>query len=347
MDNYKIGSFLFRLREEKHMTQEEVGTYVGVSNKAVSKWETGEGLPNYEAMMALSTLYGVSINEILAGERKEEPVIEEKSPFWKEDGAAAYYSFTIISLLLFINAFLAVLISNLAGSIFIGAFISLVLFAIGATLYGCSFIFKKRNNGLIIANNFLGVLSFGTSLLASSCLGYMSGFNWLTVEFWTMLRILLFMSLPPAIAIWVISAKSLKQGLSLKSAMIKYGHKLTAITMLGIATYYLVYLVAGLTNSFGNSQAFPFSGILVTSFFVGCLAFGLASLKFRLSGVIGSYALIVGSCLYFVASSSTVMDSLGRYFLYDISSVYMFVIASLLAALTTASYIFYKKTLKQ
>ena len=65
MDNIAIGNYLLKLRTEKGLTQIQVAEILGVSNKAVSKWECGEALPSVEMLVALSKLYGVSVDEIL------------------------------------------------------------------------------------------------------------------------------------------------------------------------------------------------------------------------------------------------------------------------------------------
>lgn len=69
MDTQKIGKFLKELRKENNMTQEQLGERIGVTNKTVSRWETGNYLPPVECLNLLSDIYQISINEILAGER--------------------------------------------------------------------------------------------------------------------------------------------------------------------------------------------------------------------------------------------------------------------------------------
>ncbi len=69
MDTQKIGKFLKQLRKEQNLTQEQLGDKVGVTNKTVSRWETGEYMPPVECLKLLSDIYQISINEILAGER--------------------------------------------------------------------------------------------------------------------------------------------------------------------------------------------------------------------------------------------------------------------------------------
>ena len=69
MDTKKIGTFLKELRKEKGMTQEQLGERIGVSNKTISRWETGNYMPPVDCLNMLSDIYDISINEILAGER--------------------------------------------------------------------------------------------------------------------------------------------------------------------------------------------------------------------------------------------------------------------------------------
>ena len=58
-----------RLRIEKNMTQEQLGEKLHISSKTISRWETGTYMPPVEMLLALSELYGVSMNELVAGER--------------------------------------------------------------------------------------------------------------------------------------------------------------------------------------------------------------------------------------------------------------------------------------
>lgn len=69
MDTKKIGIFLKDLRNEKGMTQEQLGEKLGVSNKTISRWETGKYMPPVDCLNMLSDIYNISINEILGGER--------------------------------------------------------------------------------------------------------------------------------------------------------------------------------------------------------------------------------------------------------------------------------------
>ena len=68
MDTMKTGSYLAALRKDAGMTQQEVADRLGVSNKTVSKWESGGGFPDIAILPALAELYGVTADDLLAGE---------------------------------------------------------------------------------------------------------------------------------------------------------------------------------------------------------------------------------------------------------------------------------------
>lgn len=69
MDQKKVGAFLAQLRHEAGLTQEALGRALGVTNKTVSRWENGNYLPDVELLLLLSQRYGVTVNELLAGQR--------------------------------------------------------------------------------------------------------------------------------------------------------------------------------------------------------------------------------------------------------------------------------------
>ncbi len=69
MDVEKIGKFIAELRRNAGMTQEDLGEVLGVTNKTVSRWETGVYMPDIEMLQLLAGAFYVSINELLAGQR--------------------------------------------------------------------------------------------------------------------------------------------------------------------------------------------------------------------------------------------------------------------------------------
>ena len=68
MDKYVTGAVIRRLREERSMTQEELAEKLFVSGKAISKWETGKGLPDITLLEPLAAALGISTIELFAGE---------------------------------------------------------------------------------------------------------------------------------------------------------------------------------------------------------------------------------------------------------------------------------------
>ena len=76
MNQVKIGNLIKELRKEKNYTQEQLAEKLGVTNKAVSKWETGRGMPDLAIIQELSKILGITVSTLLNGEEnKEEEVI--------------------------------------------------------------------------------------------------------------------------------------------------------------------------------------------------------------------------------------------------------------------------------
>ena len=69
MNTYVTGNTIRKLRESKHLTQSELGVRIGVSDKAVSKWETGTGLPDLTLIQPLAQALDVSVIELMNGEQ--------------------------------------------------------------------------------------------------------------------------------------------------------------------------------------------------------------------------------------------------------------------------------------
>lgn len=67
MDNYITGATIKRLREAKGITQTQLAEQIGVSDKAVSKWETAKGLPDITLIEPLAKALGVSVMELMSG----------------------------------------------------------------------------------------------------------------------------------------------------------------------------------------------------------------------------------------------------------------------------------------
>lgn len=79
MNQEKIGTFIARRRKEKKLTQAKLASYLGITDRAVSKWERGKGLPDPVYMLELCRLLDISVNELLTGEFIEETKYQQKA----------------------------------------------------------------------------------------------------------------------------------------------------------------------------------------------------------------------------------------------------------------------------
>ena len=78
MDQQKIGGFLKELRQEKQMTQEQLAEQMGVSRRTVSRWETGNNLPDLSVIIELADFYEVDMKDLINGKRKYNNMEQEK-----------------------------------------------------------------------------------------------------------------------------------------------------------------------------------------------------------------------------------------------------------------------------
>lgn len=77
MNPEKTGAFIAELRKQKNMTQKDLAKKLGVTDKAISRWETGKGYPDIESLPALASALSVSLNELLNGE----PIVQEQTAY--------------------------------------------------------------------------------------------------------------------------------------------------------------------------------------------------------------------------------------------------------------------------
>ncbi|MDY6356798.1 MAG: helix-turn-helix transcriptional regulator, partial [Catonella sp.] len=68
MDQIKIGKFIAFCRKEQGMTQAVLAEKLGISDRAISKWETGKSMPDSGIMLDLCELLKINVNELLSGE---------------------------------------------------------------------------------------------------------------------------------------------------------------------------------------------------------------------------------------------------------------------------------------
>ena len=78
MDNIQFGRFVAQLRKEQNLTQKELAERLHVTDKAVSKWETGKGFPDLKLLEPLAQVLNVSLVELLQGERTPSPTLTKE-----------------------------------------------------------------------------------------------------------------------------------------------------------------------------------------------------------------------------------------------------------------------------
>ena len=78
MDQEKIGKFIATCRKEQNLTQEQLAEKLGITYKAVSKWECGKGLPDASIMMELCKILKITVNDLLSGEKVDKEHYQKK-----------------------------------------------------------------------------------------------------------------------------------------------------------------------------------------------------------------------------------------------------------------------------
>jgi len=129
MNQEKIGRFIAKLRKQSELTQEQLAEKLGITKNAVSKWERGLGLMDLSLLIPLSDILGVSVTEILNGEKIDNDEMNSKSEEILID-TISYSSkeikrleknrfltmllviFIIILLVIFIDTFQAIMFKN-------------------------------------------------------------------------------------------------------------------------------------------------------------------------------------------------------------------------------------------
>lgn len=79
MDQTEIGKFIAKCRKEKNLTQAQLAEKLNVTDRAVSKWETGRSMPDSSIMLGLCKILGITVNELLSGEKIDMESYEKKA----------------------------------------------------------------------------------------------------------------------------------------------------------------------------------------------------------------------------------------------------------------------------
>ena len=117
MNDYNFGNFLYELRSEKGLSQSELGAMLGVTNKAVSKWENGSAKPNTNLIPKIAEIFEVSVEELFAGRRiaKDGELQKIKEQLGKEKKKYALLSSIYLSALIILPLLLILFISVMMG----------------------------------------------------------------------------------------------------------------------------------------------------------------------------------------------------------------------------------------
>ena len=75
MEQLKVGRFITKKRKEQNLTQEQLAERLGISNKTISKWETGKCMPDYAVVKNLCEELNVSVSELMDGEETDDKSI--------------------------------------------------------------------------------------------------------------------------------------------------------------------------------------------------------------------------------------------------------------------------------
>lgn len=116
MDKYKFGEYIYNKRKKLGLTQDELGKLIGVTNKAVSKWEVGETMPDVLMLKSLANVLGVTVDELLTQqdlpEKQENIIIETPNNKRLIITFVIICSLLIISIIVLISLYLNAIIND-------------------------------------------------------------------------------------------------------------------------------------------------------------------------------------------------------------------------------------------
>lgn len=150
MDLRKIGKFIAKNRQEKDFTQESLAEELGVSNRAVSKWERGICLPDASNMSKLCSLFNISYNELLSGEKiaktdyekKAEENFEEFAKIETAQNKKFFLYENVIGYISTITFLILVFVASYVEGLPVWARVVLLLFSFALLIVGVSFCIK-------------------------------------------------------------------------------------------------------------------------------------------------------------------------------------------------------------
>jgi transcriptional regulator with XRE-family HTH domain len=283
----KMAQFISELRKEKNLTQKELAEQLGVTDKAVSKWERGLSCPDISLLSKLSQVLGITTSELLNGEKAEpsspeaDALVEAtlqyadtatkrviaKSVQWKYIAIALVITLlsilTVIGCNLAIDTGLAWAILPLRTTVFIWLTMMLVAFVMG----------KNKVSSLLLCGFFIYITTFYYSSLNQTptrdinAYGVFNGFQKAYIPHYTVILILFMVSIAAAVISFLIQDKKIS------------GDKRSLLAIISITTIILSILTDSSImdyvdiNGLGVNPGFTILSLL--AFLMSCVSLAL------------------------------------------------------------------------
>ena len=134
-----VGERLLKLRKEKNMSQEDLANVLDVSRQTVSKWETGESMPDFNKICPLCEYFGITSDELLSGKQN---IIEAQ----QENKKSKFARNIAISVALYILSLVAIIAFSTTGMEIVGVclFFTIIAIATGIIIYSAIVYGKEK-----------------------------------------------------------------------------------------------------------------------------------------------------------------------------------------------------------
>lgn len=145
-----LGERLLELRKSKHLSQEELAYKLDVTRQTISKWETDQSTPDFDKIMPLCELYGITSDELLTGISKEKEEVKEESNDNKNKRIGL-----VISIFLFFLAIAWVVLADEFGvpdGINVPIFLLIIAFGVCILVYNYAGSSKKKEEKIEVVD---------------------------------------------------------------------------------------------------------------------------------------------------------------------------------------------------
>ena len=290
MDLNKTGLFISAMRKQKDMTQKELAEIIGITDKAVSRWETGKGFPDVSLLSSLAEALDVSISEIIMGEKIK---IEEKGAIdimdktikdtlaytQREIVKSKRWKNVAISIFIIIFSVAIVSLSELAinmGSSWMVIPAHIIFFVWLAVALGMFIMRKNKILTLLLCGFSIFVAIFFYSSMNEVPTRDFSNFDGFTMTYlpqYTVVLILFIISV--ALGVGTILAKSKSLWDKILFPLTATG--ITTILLLGMTIQSIVAYVD--LNGYGVNPKFTI--LILLAILINCISLALVARKYR------------------------------------------------------------------